>query len=168
MKYKILLKKSKQLFDVTFIDFENNVFYYYDEKQIYQNYKFDNKDNLLYETDDFKLIRQFSIKDKNNKYICEGDVININQTVNGENLFIVKYNDIDGIVLLYSRSGNEYQYNKQELLDIEMGDDEKEIEVIGNIYLNYNMEERLAIKDRNYEMSLYKTEEEQLEAIKKI
>ena len=92
MKYKILLKKSKQLFDVTFIDFENNVFYYYDEKQIYQNYKFDNKNNLLYETDDFKLIRQFSIKDKNNKYICEGDVININQTVNGENLFIVKYN----------------------------------------------------------------------------
>jgi len=74
--------------------------------------------------------------DKNNIELTDGSIINIHQTVNGENLFIVM--TVDPLDIRYARDINlKYQYDKEELLDNhQMFDDEVDFEIVGNI-LNY-------------------------------
>jgi flagellin-specific chaperone FliS len=73
------------------------------------------------------------IKDKNEVVLKTGDIINIHQTVNGENLFVIL--DIGNFDVRYSENLNRiYEYNVSELLDVD--EFEKTIEIVGNIY-NY-------------------------------
>lgn len=64
--------------------------------------------------------------DINNKELSSGDIINIHQTVNGQNLFVVmNLNPLD-IRYNYDRL-RDYEYDKNDLLNCE------ELEIIGNI-----------------------------------
>ncbi len=70
--------------------------------------------------------------DKNNKPITEGSIIDIHQTVNGENLFVV-FSDTD---VRYYNSNRPYEYDIYELLDLSVkhliGTYDKTIEIVGN------------------------------------
>jgi len=59
-----------------------------------------------------------------------GDIINIHQTVNGENLFVV-FNTLSKDVRYAHNLSKKYEYDIDELLSIE------EIEVMGNIYEHF-------------------------------
>lgn len=79
------------------------------------------------------------LKDKNGKKIFEGDIIDIHQTVNGYNQFVIVYNNYQFTAEYYNekikrRTHRLYEYNLDELFEI--NECEKEIEVIGNIYEN--------------------------------
>lgn len=80
--------------------------------------------------------------DKNQKELKNGDIINIHQTVNGEDIFIVL--NVDTLDIRYRRDLTyKYEYDKEELLtnkplfggtlqlDIEW-------EIVGNIYSDLN------------------------------
>lgn len=75
------------------------------------------------------------ILDKNGNEVIEGSVVNIHQTVNGENLFVVVA--LDPLDIRYGRDlMHKYQYDKKELLEMrEPCCDDPEIEVVGNIYI---------------------------------
>lgn len=79
------------------------------------------------------LCRALGIYDMNGKELFEGDIIDIHQTVNGQNKFIICVDDI-GITAKYFNTGKEYQYNLRELLDIDLPITDKTIEIIGNIH----------------------------------
>lgn len=67
--------------------------------------------------------------DKNGVLINNGDIIDINQTVNGENIFIIV--DLNTQDVRYFRNTKmKYQYDVNELLTIDS------IEIIGNVDLN--------------------------------
>lgn len=71
--------------------------------------------------------------DKNNIELKDGSIINIHQTVNGENLFIVM--TADPLDIRYARDIDlKYQYDKEDLLDShKMLDNEVEFEIVGDI-----------------------------------
>lgn len=78
------------------------------------------------------------LKDKNGKKIFEGDIIDIHQTVNGYNQFVIEYDKYKFSARYYNQdkkqAGSWYGYDLDELFEI--NESEKEIEVIGNIYEN--------------------------------
>lgn len=88
---------------------------------------------------DPKTIGQYTgLKDKNGKKIFEGDIIDIHQTVNGYNQFVIEYDKYKFSARYYNQdkkqTGSWYGYDLDELFEI--NESEKEIEVIGNIYEN--------------------------------
>lgn len=69
--------------------------------------------------------------DRNNIEITKGSIIDIHQTVNGQNIFVIL--KIEPLVVVYGYDlTREYEYDAMELLDI--NNYSKEIEIIGNIY----------------------------------
>ena len=88
---------------------------------------------------DPKTIGQYTgLKDKIGKKIFEGDIIDIHQTVNGYNQFVIEYDKYKFSARYYNQdkkqTGSWYGYDLDELFEI--NESEKEIEVIGNIYEN--------------------------------
>ena len=78
------------------------------------------------------------LKDKNGVEIYEGDLIDIHQTVNGYNQFVIQYDNYKFSARYYNQKTKQilgwYQYDLDELFEI--NEAEKEIEVIGNFYEN--------------------------------
>lgn len=79
-------------------------------------------------------VMQFTgLLDNNGKEIYEGDIIDINQTVNGQSKFLIKA-CLPFMDVRYLHDNRPYEYTIHDLLDAYR--DEKEIEIIGNIYEN--------------------------------
>lgn len=86
----------------------------------------------------YYLMKNTGVPDKHGKYIYEGDIIDIHQTVNGCNLFLIEWAGSEIIVryLVDGETSRIYEYDIEELLDMNVGCNEKTIEVVGNIYEN--------------------------------
>ena len=73
--------------------------------------------------------------DKNDIEFKNGDIIDIHQTVNGQNLFVV-FVEGDSYSATYI-DGRPYEYDVMDLLDCkEMFTLDKEVEIIGNVRTN--------------------------------
>ena len=84
-----------------------------------------------------KTIGQFTgLYDKNDTPIYDGDIIDIHQTINGYNQFVIEYKDYGFSTKYYNQKENKairwYEYDLDELFDV--NESEKELEVIGNIH----------------------------------
>ena len=99
--------------------------------------KFDNMLWYALKQNDYQLEQFTGLTDKNGKDIYVGDIVDIHQTVYGQNLFIVTM-DKGFINVKYALIDRNYEYNIKELLDFYEQD--KEIEVIGNINENKEIE----------------------------
>lgn len=84
------------------------------------------------------LMQYTNLKDKNGVEIYENDIIDIHQTVNGYNQFVIQYDNYKFSARYYNQKTKQilgwYQYDLDELFEI--NETEKEMEVIGNIYEN--------------------------------
>lgn len=73
------------------------------------------------------------ILDKNNKELNIGDIIDLHQTVNGENLFVVF--NLEPLDIRYAFDLNyKYQYCLKELFEPCRYSGEVDFEVVGNIF----------------------------------
>lgn len=71
--------------------------------------------------------------DKNYKEVKNGDVINLHQTVNGQNLFVVL--NVEPLDIRYAHDLNYiYQYDMEELFKPCQYSGETDFEIINNIY----------------------------------
>ncbi len=137
IKFRTWDKNSKTMCDVNFIRFSDsqytNVGY-----RVKNNGRTSDENSLLDENANGTcvLMQYTGIKDKNGKEIYEGDIIDIHQTVNGCNLFVITWGDvgISARYLIDSEMLREYEYDIKELLDVNIGKYEKSVEVVGNIY----------------------------------
>lgn len=79
-----------------------------------------------------------AVFDRNNKEILDGDIINIHQTVNGCNTFVVHVKNLNGDKVYsasYYMSGRDYEYDVMDLLrSSHPFDDVNDVEIIGNIH----------------------------------
>ena len=74
------------------------------------------------------------MKDINNKELKNGDIINIHQTVNGENLFIILNCLEDKLDIRYGFDiDRKYEYDKNDLLTPSLISGLLECEIIANI-----------------------------------
>ena len=72
--------------------------------------------------------------DINNKVLFNGDIIDLHQTVNGQNLFVVL--DVESLDIRYIHDLNyKYQYDVNELLKPDTFSNDTDWEIIGNIYI---------------------------------
>lgn len=70
-----------------------------------------------------------TMRDENSKLLKAGDIIDIHQTVNGQNLFVVM--NISPLDIRYNFDRlREYEYDKEALLSITLGDG---FEIVGSI-----------------------------------
>jgi hypothetical protein len=70
--------------------------------------------------------------DINGKELSNGDIIDIHQTVNGQNLFVIL--DVATLDIRYHNDiDREYEYDKRELLGSDRFTGEPDFEIIGNI-----------------------------------
>ena len=71
--------------------------------------------------------------DRVEKEVVKGDVINLHQTVNGQNLFVLL--SINPLDIRYAHDLlREYEYDKTEMLSPSRFTGETEYEIIANIY----------------------------------
>lgn len=92
--------------------------------------------------------------DLNNKELSKGDIIDIHQTVNGNNLFVLM--ELNPLMVVYNNDlKRTYEYDVEELL--ELNQYEKTIEVVGNIYVNKHIKpiEMLSAKLKNKRVFVY-------------
>lgn len=84
------------------------------------------------------LMQYTGLKDKYGVEVYEGDIIDIHQTVNGYNQFVIQYDNYKLSARYYNQKSKQilgwYQYDLDELFEI--NESEKEMKVIGNIYEN--------------------------------
>lgn len=124
-KHKHVLQQNKKLDDMWVYGYLCN-----------ENYIFSNElggDMLV----DPETVGQYTgLKDKNGKEIYEGDIIDIHQTVNGYNQFVIEYYTYKFSARYYDKDkkviGSLYNYDLDELFEI--NEFEKELEIVGNIY----------------------------------
>lgn len=95
----------------------------------------------------FYVMQCTGLKDKNGKEIYDGDIIDIHQTVNGCNLFVIVWSDVGfgALYLIDSEMLREYEYDIKELLEVNIGKYEKSVEVVGNIYENHELLEVVSL-----------------------
>lgn len=73
------------------------------------------------------------MKDINDKELTKGDIVNLHQTVNGQNLFVAM--NLNPLTIVYAHDLlREYEYGHYELLKPCRFTGETEWEIIGNIY----------------------------------
>ena len=122
-KFRAFLKQLNKIVEVDTIDFTGEYLLYKGQTE-----------EKVFRFKDVELMISIGLVDKNGKEIYEGDIIDIHQTVNGQNLFIITIQDLK--VMPTYLNGDAYEYNVLELLDCYQHFDDIEIEVVGNIYEN--------------------------------